>query len=62
MEITVQKVVLCAVTDDFKKVAGVPVFQASTEDSRQEKAQYLSRILEGVVHNLGDGVLIVVKH
>lgn len=62
MEITIQKAVLCAVTDDLAKVSGVPAFLASNDESRQAKALYLSRILAGMVHDLGDGVLIVVKH
>lgn len=62
MEITIQKAVLCAVTDDLAKVSGVPAFLARDDASRQHKAVYLSRILAGMVHDLGDGVLIVVKH
>jgi hypothetical protein len=53
---------MCAVTDDLSKVAGVPAFLAKDDRSRQKKALYLSRILAGAVHDLGDGVLIVVKH
>lgn len=49
-------------TDDLAKVAGVPAFLAKDDQSRQKKALYLSRILAGAVHDLGDGVLIVVKH
>ncbi len=62
MDVTIQKAVMCAVTDDLAKVAGVPAFVAHDDQSRQKKALYLSRILAGVVHDLGDGVLIVVKH
>lgn len=62
MEITIQQAVLCAVADDLSKVSGVPAFLAPDDESRQLKARYLSRILAGVVHDLGDGVLIVVKH
>ena len=62
VEVTVQKAVLCAITDDLAKVSGMPAFLAKSEESRQKKATYLSRILQGVVHDLGDGVLIVVKH
>ncbi|HHW17991.1 MAG TPA: hypothetical protein GXX30_03700 [Firmicutes bacterium] len=62
MEVTIQKVILCAVADGPGKVAGVPTFYARDEESRQKKALYLSRILQGAVHDLGDGVLIVVKH
>jgi hypothetical protein len=62
MEVTIQKAVMCAVTDDLAKVAGVPAFLANDDEARQKKATYLSRILQGAVHDLGDGVLIVVKH
>lgn len=62
MEITIQKAVLCAITDDLAKVSGVPAFLARDDEARQVKARYLSRILQGAVHDLGDGVLIVVKH
>ncbi|NLA60676.1 MAG: hypothetical protein GX863_06190 [Firmicutes bacterium] len=62
MEVTIQKVVLAAITDDLSKVSGVPAFLAKDDASRQTKAMYLSRILQGAVHDLGDGVLIVVKH
>lgn len=62
MEVTIQKSVLCAVTDDLSKVAGVPAFLATDDLSRQDKAGYLGRILQAAVHDLGDGVLIVVKH
>lgn len=62
MQVTIQKAVMCAVADDLSKVSGVPAFLARDDQARQKKALYLSRILEGVVHDLGDGVLIVVKH
>lgn len=62
MEVTIQKAILAAITDDLAKVSGVPAFLAGDEQSRQKKALYLSRILQGAVHDLGDGVLIVVKH
>jgi hypothetical protein len=62
LEVTIQKAVLAAITDDPAKVSGVPVFVAQDDDSRQKKALYLSRILQAAVHDLGDGVLIVVKH
>lgn len=62
LEITIQKYILCAVVQDPSKVLGLPCFVAKDEDSAQKKALYLSRILQGAVHDLGDGVLIVVKH
>lgn len=62
MEIVIQKVILCAVVNDFSKIQDIPAFIAKDEDSRQEKAMLLSRILQGAVHDIGNGVLIVVKH
>jgi hypothetical protein len=62
MEITIQKAILCAITDDPQKVQGLPVFMGESAEARQKKALYLGRILQGVIHDLGDDVLIVVKH
>jgi hypothetical protein len=62
LEITLQKIILCVVAGDHGKVNGVPVFIGENEEIRQSKAKYLSRILQGAVHDLGDGILVVVKH
>ncbi|HHY18013.1 MAG TPA: hypothetical protein GX524_08035 [Firmicutes bacterium] len=62
MEITIQKAILCAVTDDPAKIQDIPAFIVKSKKIRQEKAMTLSRILQGAVHDTGDGVLIVVKH
>ncbi|MGB4392874.1 MAG: hypothetical protein WBJ77_06550 [Bacillota bacterium] len=53
---------MCAVTDDGAKIQAIPAFVVRDEAARQEKARLLSRILKGAVHDLGDGVLIVVRH
>lgn len=39
-----------------------PVFVAGDRDEQQKLAMYLSRITQGVVHDLECGVLIVVRH
>ncbi|HHT84143.1 MAG: capping complex subunit for YIEGIA [Bacillota bacterium] len=62
MEITISGMIICAVTDDGAKVKDVPAFIVKEEAARQEKARLLSRILKAAVHDLGDGVLIVVRH
>jgi len=62
MEVTVQKAVLAIITDDPKKASGAPTFVVPDEPKRQHVARVLSRILQGQVHDLGDGMLIVVKH
>ncbi len=62
MEVTIQKTVLAIITDDSKKASGAPTFVVADESRRQHVAMVLSRILQGQVHDLGDGMLIVVKH
>lgn len=62
MEVTVQKVILAIVTDDPAKASGAPTFVAREEERRQYLATVLSRILQGQAHDLGEGILIVVKH
>jgi hypothetical protein len=39
-----------------------PVFVARDAGEQQRIAKYLSRITEGVVHDLENGVLIIVRH
>jgi len=41
---------------------GAPIFFADNEDDLHRMAVYLAKILDGVVHDLGGGTLIVVKH
>lgn len=63
MEITISKFILAAVTLDKELVAGgVPIFLARDEEERERISMYLGRSLEGVVHDLENGVYIVVKH
>ncbi|MGI6162463.1 MAG: capping complex subunit for YIEGIA [Bacillota bacterium] len=62
MEITIQKAILCAVAGDPGMIQDIPAIIVKDKDARQEKAMLLSRILQGAVHDMGDGVLIVVKH
>lgn len=62
LEITISGMILCAVTDDGAKMNGIPAFIMKSEAARQEKARLLSRILKGAVHDVGDGVLIVVRY
>jgi hypothetical protein len=62
LEVTFSGIILCAVTDDGAKIQAIPAFVVRDEAARQEKARLLSRILKGAVHDLGDGVLIVVRH
>ncbi len=63
MEVTVAKFILAAITlDPILVGGGVPIFLARSEGERDRIAKYLARITEGVVHDLENGVYILVKH
>ncbi|HEY8414883.1 MAG TPA: hypothetical protein VIK99_03825 [Thermaerobacter sp.] len=64
-EIAQRKSILAIVTTDRERVAagaGAPVFHARDEDEAQQTAFLLSRILDAMVHDLENGVLILVRH
>lgn len=55
--------VLAVITVDPELVAGgAPIFIAGTKEEQEKMALVLSRILKGMVHDLENGVLIIVKH
>jgi hypothetical protein len=39
-----------------------PIFIARDSDEQQRIAMYISRICEGVIHDLENGILIIVRH
>ncbi len=41
---------------------GCPIFYASNDDELQNKAMLMAKCVDGIVHQISDGVLIVVKH
>lgn len=43
-------------------VGGVPIFIARDRAEQEKIALYLSKVLDGMVHDLGNGVLIIVNH
>ena len=43
-------------------ISGIPVFYAQSEEERALMATILSRVLEAVAHDMGNGVYILVKH
>lgn len=64
-EVAPRKFILAMVTTDRERVApggGAPVFYARDEDEAQQTAFLLSRILDAMVHDLENGVLILVRH
>ena len=41
---------------------GTPVFYAEDQEEQDKIATYLSRITSGVIHDLENGVYIIVRH
>lgn len=64
MKTSLTKVILAVVTVDKNAVAegGVPIFFAANKEEQEKMATTLARITEGVVHELENGVRILVKH
>lgn len=54
---------MAVVTIDDTYVGGdVPIFFAKTPEEQARIAQTLARVLRSMVHDLGNGVYIIVKH
>lgn len=62
MEISVTKVIMAAVTTAGENVSGVPVFYAKNQEEQEWIAKTLSRVLEAIAHDLGNGTYILVRH
>ena len=54
---------LAVVTINKDRVGGdIPIFFASSPEDQNATANTLARILKAMVHDIGDGVYIIVKH
>ncbi len=55
---------MAIVTLDKSKLmtGGAPIFIAADEKEREKVASYLGRILNAQVHDLENGIYIVVRH
>lgn len=63
MEVIAINQILAIVTTNRAKVGGsAPIFYAENLDELEKVALYLSRIFMGAIHDLGNGVYIIVKH
>ncbi|MBS3948896.1 MAG: hypothetical protein KGZ57_11485 [Dethiobacter sp.] len=62
MEIAINKLILAAVTTSRETVSGVPVFYAQDHEEQEWIAKTLSRVLEAIAHDLGNGTYILVRH
>lgn len=59
-----KKTILAVITLDEKKVrgGGAPVFLTKDQKELEKISLYLSRVLNGAIHDLENGVYIIVKH
>jgi len=63
MGVELEKNILAIVTTNSAKVGGEgPLFLAASSEEQQRTSLLLARILGGVVHDLENGVYIIVKH
>lgn len=59
----IKEAILAVVTVDREQPAtGVPVFYAKDEAERDKMALFLSKILTAMVHDIGNGCYILVRH
>lgn len=63
MNLLPTKNILAAITIDPSRVGGgIPIFYAENQEEQEKISTYLARITEGVIHDLENGVYILVKH
>ncbi|MEB3752377.1 MULTISPECIES: hypothetical protein [Geobacillus] len=60
---THEKMILAIVTTKGETVAGgAPIFLCQTNEEMERIAANLEAILDGIAHELSEGLLIIVKH
>ncbi|HHW29712.1 MAG TPA: hypothetical protein GXX21_09205 [Syntrophomonadaceae bacterium] len=64
LEIETKKTILAVITLKAELVAGggAPIFIASSREEQEKVAFYLSRIMDAMVHDLDNGVMVIVGH
>ncbi|HBQ87803.1 MAG TPA: hypothetical protein DER33_02500 [Syntrophomonas sp.] len=64
MDTNFSNCILAIITTDSSKVAqgGCPVFYALNQEEQEQISLLLARILGGLVHDLENGVYIIVRH
>lgn len=63
-EVTLNKCILAVVTTNPGKVSSgsIPTFYCESDEELERIASLLTRITNGMVHDLGNGVYILVRH
>jgi len=57
------KLILAVVATDHTQVGGgAPIFYARSEEEKNEVALLIAKILGAAVHDLQNGVLVIVQH
>jgi hypothetical protein len=64
MEIKLNKYILAIITTNAEKVLGgsAPIFYCESEDEKEKVALNLTKFTNGMVHDLENGVYVVVRH
>ena len=63
-DVGINSYTLAVITTDkeMNTSGGCPIFYANDDDELQNKAMLMATCVDGIVHQISDGVLIVVKH
>ncbi|NMB35812.1 MAG: hypothetical protein GX989_05940 [Firmicutes bacterium] len=65
-EVEIDKFILAVVVEEGQRDrvggCGTPVFYAENQEEQDKIATYLARITSGVIHDLENGVYIIVRH
>jgi len=64
LEIRIVETIVCVITLDRDAVGGggAPIVYAKNEEERERMAEVLSRTMDAMVHDLGNGVYVLIKH
>lgn len=64
MNIGLNEYTLAVITTnkEMKSVGGCPIFYAENEKDLQHKAMLMAKCVSGMVHDMTNGTLIIVKH
>ncbi len=63
-DIGINSYTLAIITTDDKMTTsgGCPIFYANNDEDLQNKAMLMAKCVDGIVHQISEGVLIVVRH
>lgn len=57
-----EELIAVVTVDDTYVKGDIPIFFAKTEEDQAKIAQTLAKVMKAMVHDLGNGVYIIVKH